>query len=177
MTTYRIPNPAGRAAPRDARPPARTPRPMTAYRPLSVLVVDDYPDTAESCAMLLAMLGHTARFALTGGEALRLAAADPPDVVLLDIDLADLDGCEVARRLAAGAGGKPPLVVALTGCETDADRARTAGAGCHLHLVKPVPPAVLVGVMERFRLTLARDPSPDPVPFPPGTDAVGAATH
>src|SRR5438067_2887408 len=126
--------------------------------PLSVLAVDDDADTARSTAQLLALFGHVARAALGGEEALRSAAADPPDVVLLDIRMPGLDGCELARRLAARTTAKPPLVVAVSGCGTDADRERARAAGVHVYLVKPVDPAVLVGMMGRFRQALAPDP-------------------
>src|SRR5262249_39822359 len=140
-------------------------------RPLSVLVVDDDPDTARSTADLLALAGHAARVALGGEEALRAAAAAPPDVVLLDLLMPGLDGCGLAARLAAGSAGKPPLVVAVTGCDTAADRTRAAACGVHLYLVKPVDPAILVGMMRRFREALP--------PVPPATrgpDAAGTDT-
>jgi CheY-like chemotaxis protein len=130
---------------------------------LSVLVVDDSPDVAGSTADLLALAGHRPRVALGGEEALRLAAADPPDVVLLDLRMPGLDGCEVARRLADRWHGRPPVLVAVTACGTTADRAQTAAAGFHLHLVKPVDPAVLIGMLRRFHLTL--------VPHGPAADA------
>ena len=126
--------------------------------PLSVLVVDDDADTARSTAQILSLAGHETRVALGGEAALGLAAADPPDVVLLDIMMPGLDGCELARRLRERRTGRPPLVVAVTGCGAEADRARAADAGVHLYLVKPVDPAVLVGMMKRFREALAPDP-------------------
>jgi DNA-binding response OmpR family regulator len=122
-----------------------------------VLVVDDSSDTADSLAELLNFHGHAVRVAFDGAGALRSVAAAVPDIVFLDIRLPDLDGCEVAeriRKLCAG-GGKQPLLVAVTGCGTEADRLRSAGAGFDLHLVKPVAPGVLVGLTERFRRLLA----------------------
>ena len=143
---------------------------------LSVLVVDDDPDTAESTAHLLYLCGYTARFALCGEDALRSAAADPPDVVLLDLRMPDMDGFEVARRLAALRAVKPPLVVALTGCEGAAERAGAASAGFHMHLVKPVEPAFLIGLMRRIRRAVApvppadrRAPESDPAANRPGS--------
>ena len=127
-------------------------------RPLTILIVDDCPDTCRSTADLLALYGYDVRYALRGDEALRMAEENPPDVVLLDIWMPGLSGYEVARRLA-GRDGKPPLVVAVTGCATDADRGRTALAGFHLHLVKPVDPAVLTGMLKRFQ-TATGSPSP-----------------
>ena len=126
--------------------------------PLSVLVVDDDADTARSTAQVLSLAGHAPRVALDGEAALVTAADDPPDVVLLDIMMPGLDGCELSRRLREGRAGRPPLVVAVTGCGAEADRARAADAGVHLYLVKPVDPAVLVGMMKRFREALAPEP-------------------
>ncbi|MCI0700532.1 MAG: response regulator [Planctomycetia bacterium] len=123
--------------------------------PLAVLVVDDEPDTATSLAELLALYGHTVRVALDGKDALRQATEEPPDVVFLDIRMPGLDGCRVAQILNEGAGGKRPLLVALTGCGMQEDRLRSAQAGFDLHLVKPVDPALLVGVLERFSRLLA----------------------
>lgn len=124
---------------------------------LSVLVVDDYPDAAESEAELVFLLGHTVRVALCGADALRCVAAERPDVVLLDIRMPRDDGYAVARAIrerCVGAG-KQPLIVAVTGCGNETDIRRSAEAGFDLHLVKPVDPAVLAGVLERFRLLLA----------------------
>jgi len=120
---------------------------------LRVLVVDDCVDTVESLAELLTLHGHTVRVALDGASALHWAEAEQPDVVLLDLYMPRLSGCEVARiiRERCGATEKRPLLVALTGCEASDARLRSSGARFDLHLVKPVEPAVLIGVLERFR--------------------------
>ena len=118
--------------------------------PLAVLVVDDQDDVAQSTAELLVVSGYAVRVAGCGADALRAAAADPPDVVLLDIGLPGMDGWEVAARLRAQATGKQPVVVAVTGRGTGADRWRSADAGFDQHLVKPVDPVVLVALLERI---------------------------
>src|SRR5262249_17540132 len=66
-----------------------------------VLVVDDNRDSAESLASLLRLDGHEVTVAFGGREALSVAEAAAPDLVLLDIGMPDLDGCEVARMLRA----------------------------------------------------------------------------
>ena len=121
--------------------------------PLSILVVDDDPDTADSLTDLLALHGFGAQSALCGADALQLAAADPPDVVFLDLRMPGMDGWELARQLTNLA--KPPILVAITGCETEDDRRRSNLVGIDLHLVKPVEPAVLVGMLRRFARALA----------------------
>jgi|GEM_PF-5767966 len=144
--------------------------------PLTVLVVDDSIDTADSLAELLRLHGHAVMVAYSGESALQSAAARVPDVVFLDILMPDLNGCQVAEliRNRCAACGKRPILVAITGCGTEEDRKRSARAGFDLHLVKPVDPAVLVGMLERFRRLLAPpipvdqlDPSPEDRPDAP----------
>jgi CheY-like chemotaxis protein len=125
--------------------------------PLSVLVIEDDQDGADSTATLLQMYGCRVVVAQTGHDALEFAANDPPDVAILDIRLPDLDGWEVARwlREQAKGTGKAALLIAVTGCGSDVDRQRSTEVGIHLHLVKPVEPAVLIGVLRRFARVLA----------------------
>ena len=116
--------------------------------PLAVLVVDDSSDTVESVAELLAIQGHAVSVALDGASALERVAAQPPDVVLLDIKMPGMDGCEVARLICERCNGKRPFLVAVTGCGSDTDRLRSAAVGFDLHLVKPVDPGKLTAAIE-----------------------------
>ena len=137
--------------------PSRHNRDMTEHPPppLSVLVVEDLDDTAQSTADLLALCGHRVRIATRGREALTAAAGEVPDVVLLDIGLPEMDGWEVARRLRDQTRGKQPFIVAVTGYGTDGDRLRSADSGVDLHLVKPADPVALVGLLSRVGTILA----------------------
>jgi CheY-like chemotaxis protein len=119
-----------------------------AARPFSLLVVDDLADAAASTALLLSLHGYAARVAGSGEEALRAVAADPPDVVLIDLLMPGMGGLELARRLRAAAGRRP-FLVAVSGCGTEEDRQQTAAAGIDLHLVKPVDPAALMRAVEQ----------------------------
>lgn len=122
---------------------------------LSVLVVEDQEDCAQSTAEMLSMCGHATRVARCGPDALREALAEPPDVVLLDIGLPGLNGWEVATQLRERAQGRQPLVVAITGRGTEADRLCSAHVGIDLHWVKPVEPAALIRLLEWVRDNLA----------------------
>lgn len=125
--------------------------------PLSVLVVDDLPDAARMTAAVLSLHGYVVRTAGCGEAALRAVAADPPDVVLLDINLPDISGWEVVRRLRDRAvDGKQPVVIAVTGYGQDRDRLASTLAGIDQHLVKPVDPTVLLAQLERFCRILGR---------------------
>lgn len=113
---------------------------LTAGRPMSVLVVDDLEDAAESLALLLNLQGFSAHAVTSGEDALVDATADPPDVIILDIWMPVMDGYEVVRRLRARQGWENPYLIAITGCGQASDRERTAAAGIDLHLVKPADP-------------------------------------
>lgn len=141
---------------------SRTPvygNPMTptieSARPLSVLIVDDIADAADSLAAVLNLHGYGTRAAHSGEDALQAVAISPPDVVLLDISMPGMDGCELARRVRAVSPRKRPLLVAVTARDQVEDRSRTTEAGIDLHITKPADPAVLVGVLERFRQVIA----------------------
>jgi DNA-binding response OmpR family regulator len=118
-------------------------RPRTSVRPLSVLVVDGYPDAAASLALVLNCEGFSARAALSGDEALAAVAAEPPEVVIVEPRTPG-GGWDLARRLALPVVGERPLVVALTTDTTPAGRDAADTAGVGLYLVKPESPTVLV---------------------------------
>jgi CheY-like chemotaxis protein len=122
--------------------------------PLSVLVIDDDGDGAESMAVLLQMSGHRVTTAADGEAALRAAEAADPDAVLLDIRLPRIDGWEVARRLRERPTRKKPLFIAITGCSQLEDQQKSHEAGIDLHLLKPVDPQHLLTVLEQFSRTM-----------------------
>jgi DNA-binding response OmpR family regulator len=119
--------------------------------PVRVLVVEDDEDTATSLAILLRLNGYEVELACDGPSALRTVQASPPDVVLLDIGLPQMDGWQVAKQIREQSAGKRPLIVAITGYGTEPDRLRSQEAGIDLHLLKPVNPEELEKVLRRFK--------------------------
>src|SRR4051812_21711550 len=119
-----------------------------------VLVVDDYPDAAESACMLLTLLGHDCRFVTCGEDALREAAAFEPDVAIVDIGLPDVSGLEVARQLRQRVG-HTMFLAALTGWGQAEDRIKALAAGFDHHVLKPADMNKLAAVMELAEQQLA----------------------
>jgi CheY-like chemotaxis protein/two-component sensor histidine kinase len=142
----RLPLHAGDAA--VARP--RTAGGATGAARRRVLVVDDNRDAADMLAQALDVLGHEARCAYDGLEAVEVARRFDPEIVFLDLGLPVLDGYEVARRLRQG--GVRGRLIALTGYGQDSDRRRSSEAGFDHHLVKPIQ---LGDVEEVLRQALA----------------------
>ena len=84
-----------------------------------ILVVDDNRDAAASLAMMLSLLGHDTRTAHDGLEAVELAEAFRPDVMLLDIGLPKLNGYDACRRIREQPWGQGMFIVAVTGWGQD----------------------------------------------------------
>lgn len=116
---------------------------------LRILVVEDHEEMANTTALLLRLYGHEVRVALDGPAALRAAQDDLPDVMLVDIGLPGMDGCEVARRIGEWTNWKRPLFIAVTGHGEEAERRRSAEAGIDLHLLKPLDPERLEVLLRR----------------------------
>jgi CheY-like chemotaxis protein len=121
---------------------------------LRILVVDDCEDSAETMALLLRFYGHEVEIAANGLTALGKARVYQPDVILLDIGLPGMSGYDLARLWSSPSPGKKPLLIAVTGYGTEADREHSAEAGIDLHLVKPVDPAELRGILERCQTAI-----------------------
>jgi len=81
-----------------------------------ILIIDDDPDLLNVCRVGLEALGHELRTAETGEEGLIEAAVYPPDVIVLDLGLPDLDGLEVCRRIR-GWSSVPIIVLTADGSE------------------------------------------------------------
>jgi DNA-binding response OmpR family regulator len=121
-----------------------------------VLVVDDDPDTADSLSVLVSLWGHDARAAYDGAAVLPMASAYQPDVVLLDLAMPKVDGCQVARRLRRQTRFKDSLLIVITGHADQANRLLCGEAGFDHYLTKPIDLSSLEILLRRERVRLAR---------------------
>jgi CheY-like chemotaxis protein len=143
----------------------------------TILVVEDEVDTATSLAELLSLHGYGVEVAFNGREALEALARCSPAVILLDIWMPVMDGCEVARRIRERPGGDPrPFLVAVTGYESPDSAHESVRALFDLYLIKPVEPAVLIGVLERIRRFHSGGPAEYPRSADEPTDAIDYRT-
>ncbi len=128
-----------------------SPAPARSSRARRVLVVDDNQDAADSMAGLLELSGHQVAVAYDGLTSVEAACADEYDLVLLDIGLPGLDGYEVARRIRQRTETtRRTRIVALTGWGQSEDRRRSRESGFDDHLVKPIDPQALLGLLARL---------------------------
>jgi CheY-like chemotaxis protein len=113
---------------------------------VTVLVVDDDPDTCEALEVVLQQAGATVRTAGSVPEALRASIEGVIDVVVTDLAMPDRDGYALLEALRGieGAAGRHIPIIALTAAATPEDRQRVHSAGFALHLTKPVEPSEML---------------------------------
>jgi two-component system KDP operon response regulator KdpE len=115
-----------------------------------ILLVDDEVPIQRSLAPLLRARGYEVDIAATGADALRLFAAHPPDVIVLDLGLPDLEGIEVCRRVRLESA--TPIVV-LTARGGEHDKVSALDLGADDYVTKPFSPEELLA---RIRVALRR---------------------
>ena len=107
---------------------------MTGKDGLTVLLIEDEPQMRRFLRGSLASTGHELIEAATGREGLAVAKTHPPDVILLDLGLPDMDGLEVTRQLREWT--KTPIIV-LSAREQEKDKVAALDAGADDYLTKP----------------------------------------
>lgn len=132
-------------------------------KPPLVLVVDDDPDHRELCAVRLAQLGCRVLAGADGSDAVRLAAAIRPDLVLMDLMMPRTDGIEAARILRADARTSGIRILAMTNHAKKWHEAARL-AGCEDVLTK----TALLDKFEEIARSL--------MPPEPGSESEGGAT-
>lgn len=107
--------------------------------PLRVLVVDDQVDSAQSLAALLEAAGFVVATAFDGNEALSVAGEFRPDLVISDLEMPEMDGCELLARLRERLGHQSKVAfLCVSGSIEPHARSRCEEAGFHHFLQKPV---------------------------------------
>ncbi len=139
--------PEGKAQLPEAADPKR-PGPGFALGSPHILVIDDEPPIRRYLKATLEAQGYVLREATTAAEGEALALSHPPDVILLDLGLPDLDGIELARRLRMEC---PSPIIVISARGREADKIQALDAGADDYLTKPFSTGEL---MARIRVAL-----------------------
>lgn len=113
-----------------------------------VLIVEDNPINRDVLGRRLERRGFAIRFAEDGPSGIAAAASLMPDVILMDIGLGEMDGCEATRRIRANPDTASIPIIALTASAFESDRAKALAAGCIDFDTKPVDLPRLLGKIE-----------------------------
>lgn len=126
-------------------------------RPIrQILIAEDDVAQGAGLARFLALSGHDVRIARDGREVEQILREYEPDVMILDLNLPEIDGWTLARRVRLNpAYEKRPLLIALSGYHAEGYRERSREAGFDYHLAKPTAPSELLDLIERSDARMA----------------------
>jgi len=121
---------------------------ITTTRTLTILAVDDAPQNLSLLSDLLE-IHYKVKLAPTGARALTIATSTPPDLILLDIMMPEMDGYEVIRRLKDHQASKHIPVIFVTSLTGPEHRARGLELGAVDYIVKPINPDLLLAAVRK----------------------------
>jgi two-component system cell cycle response regulator DivK len=115
-----------------------------------ILYIEDNSDNRILVKRVLEVEGYTVREAANAHEGLRMALAERPDLILMDINLPEVDGYTTTARLKATPGLEHIKVIALSANVMKGDREKTLAAGCDGYIQKPIDVDALPRQIARF---------------------------
>jgi two-component system, cell cycle response regulator DivK len=115
-----------------------------------VLIIEDNPMNRDVLGRRLERRGFEVRFAEDGPSGIEAARQIQPALILMDIGLGEMDGCEATRRIKADPTTRHIPIIALTASAFESDRQNAINAGCSDFDTKPVDLARLLGKMDVF---------------------------
>jgi len=118
---------------------------------LTVMVVDDNVDAAQTLGMFLEAMGYKIMLAYSAKSAIEQSNSQVPDIFILDIGLPDMDGNQLARQLSSEPRTSKIPLIALTGYGQEEDRGKTKASGFSHHFVKPVDASALLDVITQIQ--------------------------
>lgn len=103
-----------------------------------VLVIEDNPANLKLIRFLLDNAGHSVLFSIDAEAGMKLARAELPDLILMDIQLPGIDGLTATTQLKLDPTTRHIPVIALTALAMKSDQEKTLAAGCAAYLTKPL---------------------------------------
>ena len=113
-----------------------------------LLLVEDNEMNRDMLSRRLTRKGFEVAMAIDGQQGVEMASGDPPDLILMDMDLPVIDGWEATRQIKAGEATRAIPVIALTAHAMVGDRDKAIAAGCDDYDTKPVDFTRLLGKIE-----------------------------
>ena len=107
-------------------------------RQFTILVVDDNPTNLKLVADVLGFEGYRIHTATDAKQAQELVRRSPPDLILMDIGLPDMDGLALTRELKSNQETSQITIVALTAFAMKGDQEKAIAAGCDGYIIKPI---------------------------------------
>ncbi len=116
----------------------------------TALIIEDNPDNMVLITRFLEKFGYRTLQAVTGMEGFEMALQKRPDFILLDIQLPDIEGTEVLRKIRGSEIGNTIPVIAMTSYAMSGDREKLLSAGCDGYIEKPIDPERIISQIRRL---------------------------
>jgi CheY-like chemotaxis protein len=110
----------------------------------TALIIEDNDNNLELIRFILEQAQYKTRYAMTGTEGIQQALTIPPDFIILDIQLPDINGLEVLKKIRANPIGKDIPIIAMTSYAMSGDKERLLAAGCTSYIEKPIDPMTVI---------------------------------
>jgi CheY-like chemotaxis protein len=104
------------------------------------LIIEDNDNNMELISFILEASGEKTLQAMNGLLGVEKALSEQPDYIILDIQLPDIDGFEVLKRIRDSEKGKNIPIIAMTSYAMSGDKEKMLGAGCNGYIEKPIDP-------------------------------------
>ena len=115
----------------------------------TALIIEDNENNLELIRFILEQAQYKTRFAMTGLEGVQQALTIPPDFIILDIQLPDINGLEVLKRIRKHPVGQTIPIIAMTSYAMSGDKEKLLAAGCTAYIEKPIDPMLVVGQIQQ----------------------------
>lgn len=117
---------------------------------VTVLYIEDNPQNMRLVRKYLKIVDITMLGAIDGLSGIATAVAQRPDIILVDVNLPDIDGLEVTKRLKRHSYMEDTPIIALTANAMHGDRERCLAAGCDDYLAKPISRQELYNTLQKY---------------------------
>ena len=115
-----------------------------------VLVVEDNETNLYLIRFILKKNGFEVVEAINGDEGIKLAIREKPDLILMDIQLPDINGLEVTKRIRESEVASDIPIIALTSYALAGDREKALAAGCTGYIEKPINPETFMAEIKKY---------------------------
>jgi len=116
----------------------------------TALVIEDDENNMVLITRLLEKSGFRTITAETGRQGFDLALDKKPDFIILDINLPDIDGAEVLKKIRASDMGSSVHVIVMTSFAMTGDREKYCAAGCDGYIEKPIDPHTVISQIRQI---------------------------
>ena len=116
----------------------------------TALIIEDNPDNMVLITRFLEKFGYRTLQAVTGMEGFEMALQKKPDFIILDIQLPDIEGTEVLRKIRNSEIGNHMPIIAMTSYAMSGDREKLLSAGCDGYIEKPIDPERVISQIRQL---------------------------